>query len=377
MKIGIVSINYSKKGGSEHRTSSLVEYLISEGHEVIVFANKAEGIFTKWVKIPIFPVTSVFKVFSFVRNLSKVINKEGLDVLHCQIRPFCDGIVTLAGGAHKHYIEVVKKNSGLLKKILINLSPYNFYICFLEKRRFRNNIAMPVITNSQFAKNGITTFYPIKTDKIYVIYNGVDSNLFTPKKKNTDGKRLRSKLEIPENDCIILFVGNDLKRKGLGYLIKALSILKAKGMKKFRLLVVGNGKQFNYKLMAQKERVEKEIYFLKYSETIDEYYASADILVLPTIFDPFSNVVLEAMASGLPVITTYNNGASEIIEDGISGMIVKVSDIVNELVAKISFLESPAQRLKIGVEARRVAERFTWEKTNNEIMSLYKSIKNA
>lgn len=377
MKIGIVSINYSKKGGSEHRTSSLVEYLISEGHEVIVFANKAEGIFTKWVKIPIFPVTSVFKVFSFVRNLSKVINKEGLDVLHCQIRPFCDGIVTLAGGAHKHYIEVVKKNSGLLKKILINLSPYNFYICFLEKRRFRNNIAMPVITNSQFAKNGITTFYPIKTDKIYVIYNGVDSNLFTPKKKNADGKRLRSKLEIPENDYIILFVGNDLKRKGLGYLIKALSILKAKGMKKFRLLVVGNGKQFNYKLMAQKERVEKEIYFLKYSETIDEYYASADILVLPTIFDPFSNVVLEAMASGLPVITTYNNGASEIIEDGISGMIVKVSDIVNELVAKISFLESPAQRLKIGVEARRVAERFTWEKTNNEIMSLYKSIKNA
>lgn len=170
-----------------------------------------------------------------------------------------------------------------------------------EKAMLKSPRLRHIITNSNMVKNEFINFYNIPENKITAIHNGVEWNELKSAFEN------RKKSEVFE----FLFVGNDFRRKGLKPLLEALSNLPTKDWK---LTVIGKDRLLqNCKSYAELLGLSDQVTFLGQTNPLP-YYQSAHTLVLPTAYDPFANVCLEALAMGVPVITTPTNGASEVID---------------------------------------------------------------
>ena len=120
--------------------------------------------------------------------------------------------------------------------------------------------------------------------------------------------------------------------------------------------------------------IDKNIIFVDYASETEKYYAASDIFALPTFFDPFANVTLEAMASGIPVITTRKNGASEIIEDGKDGFVINSPLEIDAIAEKIRALLNSKMRNEMGNMAREKSKGFTWERMAEETLKVYDEI---
>jgi UDP-glucose:(heptosyl)LPS alpha-1,3-glucosyltransferase len=174
-----------------------------------------------------------------------------------------------------------------------------------------------VIAASQMLVSEITDMYRYPADNIDVVRNGVplDKFRFDPRLQ----EQSRAKLNLKQDQIAVLFVGSGWERKGLLFAIEALALCKNR---KMRLLVAGRGDVRRYKTARLRFWREEPVHFLGEVADLAPVYAAADIFILPTIYDPFSNACLEALASGLPIITTRSNGFSEIIDEGVHGSIV-------------------------------------------------------
>jgi UDP-glucose:(heptosyl)LPS alpha-1,3-glucosyltransferase len=133
---------------------------------------------------------------------------------------------------------------------------------------------------------------------------------------------------------------------------------------------VGKGPEKKFNSLKKHQK----IVFCGPQRDIERYYASADIFVFPSIYEPFGNVHLEALASGLPVITTRNSGGSEIIRDGVNGFVIASPEDYGEIAAKIRILMEEKKRESMSIEARALAEKFTFKRYTEEAMKLYNCI---
>jgi UDP-glucose:(heptosyl)LPS alpha-1,3-glucosyltransferase len=188
-----------------------------------------------------------------------------------------------------------------------------------------------VIANSQMVKDEIVDLYHYRPDKIDIVRNGVPFEQFQFSAELR--RKSRTDLDLQPEDIAVLFVGTGWERKGLRF---ALDAVEACDNPKVRLLVAGRGDRADYESMRAQ--------FLGEVADLLPVYAAADIFILPTVYDPFSNACLEALASGLPVITTRANGFSEIIEDKIHGSIVDLASDVPALRNGLELWSDPTRR---------------------------------
>jgi UDP-glucose:(heptosyl)LPS alpha-1,3-glucosyltransferase len=144
----------------------------------------------------------------------------------------------------------------------------------------------------------------------------------------------RAQLRIGVDEIAVLFLGSGWERKGLRYAVAAIENVRDQQM---RLLVVGHGKTRKYR--------SSRVTFLGEIEDVRLPLAAGDIFILPTVYDPFSNASLEAMAAGLPVITTRANGCNEIIEPKVHGSVVDRPDDVKALTDALHFWSDESRRL--------------------------------
>src|SRR5205823_2820344 len=227
----------------------------------------------------------------------------------------CD-VYRAGDGVHRAWL-VRRRNFELpLKQFVRALNRKHRDLLQLEESLLADRKAARVIVASQMVKNEIVDFYAYPAGNIDIIRNGVplDKFRFDPEVR----QKTREDLKLKPDQIALLFAGSGWERKGLLFAIEAMQLCKNRNM---RLLVAGRGNQRSYK--------SKRVQFLGEVLDLVRIYAAADIFILPTIYDPFSNACLEALACGLPVITTRANGFSEIIEDGVHGSIV---DFANDLV---------------------------------------------
>jgi UDP-glucose:(heptosyl)LPS alpha-1,3-glucosyltransferase len=209
----------------------------------------------------------------------------------------------------------------------------------LEESLFEKRMAGRVIAASQMVVNEITDLYRYSADKIDVVRTGVplDGFRFDPELR----EKSRAELKLKQDQIALLFAGSGWERKGLLFAIEAMALCKNR---KMRLLVAGRGEAGPYKTTRLRFWREDPVQFLGEVADLVPLYAAADIFILPTIYDPFSNACLEALASGLPVITTRSNGFSEIIEDGVHGSIVDNPANLVGLRDAIRFWSDPSRR---------------------------------
>src|SRR5207249_10008319 len=168
-------------------------------------------------------------------------------------------------------------------------------------------------------------------------------------------EKSREELNLKPDQIALLFAGSGWERKGLLFAIQAAALCKDR---KMRLLVAGRGNARLYKTRRLRFWREEPVQFLGEVEDVRRVYAAADIVILPTIYDPFSNACLEALACGLPVITTRFNGFSQIIENGINVSIIDDPTNLTGLRDAIHFRSDAARRAAVRSTNIQCASRF-------------------
>ncbi len=208
-----------------------------------------------------------------------------------------------------------------------------------------------------------------------VIYNGVDPKEFHPQNRALFREEIRREFGILEEEFLILFVGSGYRRKGLRYLLEAISLLKEE--KLLRVLVVAKGKKRPYLRRAARLGVKNRIVFAGERKDLRKFYAACDLFVLPTIYEPFGNVCLETMASGLPLIVSRTSGAAEIVIGGENGLLLENPQDSQELAQKIRLTFDDKFRDRLARNARALAENFTVERNVERTLALYRQTLNC
>jgi UDP-glucose:(heptosyl)LPS alpha-1,3-glucosyltransferase len=187
--------------------------------------------------------------------------------------------------------------------------------------------------------NEITDLYRYPADNIDIVPNGVPIEKF--RLDPALREKARAELKLKDGEIVLLFAGSGWERKGLLFAIEAMALCKNQ---KMRLVVAGRGDARPYKTTRLRFWRKDPVKFIGEVADLAPVYAAADIFISPTMYDPFSNACLEALASGLPVITTHSNGFSEIIEDRVHGSILdNPADLVG-LRDAIYFWSDPRRR---------------------------------
>jgi UDP-glucose:(heptosyl)LPS alpha-1,3-glucosyltransferase len=285
-------------------------------------------------------------------------------------RTTCQDIYRAGEGCHREWITIRSGVEPLYKRLSFRINPLHLSLLALEKRLFSNTGV--IVANSRMVKEQIIHHYAVPEARITIIYNGVDLMKFTPENRGIWREKVRRDFSVSEHDKLLLFVGSGFKRKGLKALISSMALIKEEDIK---ALVIGGDEVNSYKRWAAQCGIGERIVFLGPQGEIEQFYAGADLFVLPTLYDPFSNATLEAMASGLPVITTRNNGAAELIENGKEGFVIPDPLDVQELADTI---RRSLPRLPVMAEqAREKAELYPIQRAAREFIETIKRVKKA
>ena len=166
-------------------------------------------------------------------------------------------------------------------------------------------------------------------------------------------------------------IAHNYRLKGLQELIAATASIDTAFRDKFRIVVVGKGRRWSFRKLAKEMGIADQLTFVGPSDVPEEYYAAADVYCQPTYYDPCSLTVMEAMSSGLPVITTRYNGVGELIENGREGYVLDRPDNIGEFVRHLESLVEPALRVRMGDAGRQVALDHTLQRNFKEMMAVF------
>jgi UDP-glucose:(heptosyl)LPS alpha-1,3-glucosyltransferase len=330
--IGLVRRGYSPSGGAEAYLKRLARGIVDAGHRVQLFAS-SDWPQTEWTFGGITHLESASAVaFADEMDQLQKLSHVRCDVLMSLERVWRCDIYRAGDGVHRAWLTRRRKFELPLERFVRGLNRKHRDLLLLEKALLDEGGAKRVIANSQMVRSEIVNLYSFPPEKIEVVRNGVplEKFRFDPELR----EKSRVDLKLKPDQIALLFAGSGWERKGLLFAIEAMQLCKNR---KMRLLVAGRGNQRLYK--------SKRVQFLGELSDLTNIYAAADIFILPTIYDPSSNACLEALACGLPVITTHANGFSEIIEDGVHGSIVDRANDLRKLRDAIRFWSDPTHRV--------------------------------
>ncbi|MCI0746622.1 MAG: glycosyltransferase family 4 protein [Verrucomicrobia subdivision 3 bacterium] len=363
MKIGFIRQRYVAIGGAEQYLKGMAKALSEQGHEIHVFANKwdgGEGF--RFHHVPVIHLTSFLRALTFALNARHVVRHADCDLIFSLERTIAQDVYRAGDGCHREWLSQRAKYVGPMRNLTVQLNPFHRTVLALERRTFSVQCTRAVIANSHRGKREIVQHYGYPPERIHVIHNGVDCDRFRPEQKRPAGEEMR-----------LLFAGTGFERKGLPFCIRALAELPAN----VSLQVAGKGDRRRYRALARRLGVENRVHFLGSAQDIAQLYRNEHVLVHPAIYEPFANVCLEAMASGLPVVTSRINGVSEIIEHRISGAIVEQPDDISALAGAIRPYLDAKFRAAASAHARAVAEAHPFAKNVEDTITLLRKLKSS
>ncbi|WP_033915711.1 glycosyltransferase family 4 protein [Campylobacter sputorum] len=272
-------------------------------------------------------ISSWLKALMFNHQVCK--QKRDDEIYFSLERVSCADIYRAGDGVHKVY-----KN----QKKLWFLNPLNFIYPYLEKKCFQNS--KKIIANSNFIKNQIIKTYDINPQKIKTIYNGV--NLPQKINKTSIKAEICANFNLDANKPLILFVGSGFKRKGVKELLYILKNLNFS----HNSIIIGKDKNIKkYKNLAK--NLGLDTLFLGSRDDTNKFYEASDIFLFPTSYEPFSNVVLEALSYGCVCFTTKQNGASEILSDEFVMSLpndFEISKVIDKFLNNTNLLKAQSQK---------------------------------
>jgi UDP-glucose:(heptosyl)LPS alpha-1,3-glucosyltransferase len=250
-------------------------------------------------------------------------------------------------GCHQAYLEAVgaRRHRRLV---------YRRMVLALERRVFART--PQVVAISRRGAEEIVRLYGVPSTRLTVVYNGIDLTRFHPDHRARHRAATRGEAGVASDAWVALFVGSGFERKGLDTAVQALAALSDR---RSRLVVIGKGDVRPYRRLSERLAIGERVAWLGARPDVERWYAAADALVLPTRYEPFGNVHLEALASGLPVVTTTAAGGAEAVGDD-AGAVVPPGD-AGAVAAALERLQA-ADAQRTAAAARAAAEPFTYER---------------
>lgn len=306
MRIGLVRRGYSATGGAEAYLVRLAEGLARAGH-VPILIGSADWPTERWPNREMIRVAGRTPT-AFAREVEAA--RGSVDFLMSLERILGCDVFRAGDGVHQAWLERRAEFEPAWKRWTRPLNPKHAALEHLEAHVLDPNRTRRVIVNSEMVRAEIRRHHNFPPDRITLVRNGVDPTPPTPGAR----ERLRTEWGMDDQEMVALFVGSGWERKGLRFAVEAVKQLPAG-----TLVVAGRGDRRG----LESPRVR----FLGPVAGVADLLAAADVFVLPTIYDPSSNACLEALAAGLPVITTNANGFAEIMEENVHGSTVRVGDV--------------------------------------------------
>ena len=249
------------------------------------------------------------------------------------------------------------------------LDPAHWSFSRLEKRQYLGPDHPVVVVNSHLVRRHFQRFYGIGPEAVRVVHSAVDPARFREDDRPRRRLEWRRRWGLGAEETVALFVAMNYRLKGLDPLLRAVSRLRPD--RPFRLLVVGDPRTEGYERQARRLGIADRVRFAGYHAQTRDCYFAADFLVHPTFYDPCSLVVLEAMACGLPVITSRHNGAAELMTPPREGYVIDDPHDTDHVAWCIGQLVDPVRRIPCAQAARQTASQWTFEHHYRQLLEVF------
>jgi UDP-glucose:(heptosyl)LPS alpha-1,3-glucosyltransferase len=362
-RLALIRQKYNPAGGAERFVSqALLSLQQDQSIALTLIARQWQPLpGVDFVKIDPFYMGSLWRDWSFSRAVQRHLKETHYTLTQTHERiPGCT-LFRAGDGVHRVWLQERKRLLPWWRQKLLTLNPYHQFICSQEVKLFTSPSLRTVICNSHLVKNEITHLFPTTQEKLTVIYNGVDFAQFNPSIQQLKSQ-VRHTLGIPPKAPTLVFVGSGFERKGLKVVLAALA-----AFPEIHLIVVGQDKHFqNYKNEAT-----NRIHFVSTQKDVRPYLGAADGFILPTLYDPFPNAGIEALACGLPVFTSTKCGTAELIQEGITGYVRDSLDITGFQQALKDWLAKKASWPKLSQQAHQSVTHLSLEQMTQQLKELY------
>ena len=376
-RIALVAPLVHKHGGPPQYVAALATALAPD-HEVTIFSHSFEDLKDTnlrhrgvWAFGGVFTSSVTFSLASSVLLLVSRLKKAGrFDIVHAH-----GDYTAIADVITSHFCEAegVERLRRQGTGVTLGERLQRRRTALLERGVVGLSKGKPLVVLSERMRREFLSHYGSLEERLFVIPSGVDSTRYTPANVPLYRDEIRRRHGVAEASALLLFVGGYWERKGVAQAIKALARLRYPDV---TLMIVGKGNILEYQELARREGVEKRVVFTGPTEQTWKYYAACDIFLLPTLYEPFGLVILEAMAAGLPVVVSGDAGAAELVRDGTDALLLKDAGDVDEIAAMLELLlEDDGLRKRMGEEARRTALCHTWSRVAQRTVKVYQRVR--
>jgi UDP-glucose:(heptosyl)LPS alpha-1,3-glucosyltransferase len=374
MKIGLGFPQYNRKGGIERIFAELGAQFQARGHAVHFYAHSwidVNGDRASFHRVPILPWPSYTRPVTYALATRQLQARGAVDIL--QLASGCGARQDIVCAQSCHRAWVVQSRAALRpgskRWWLKTLNPRHYLVCALERMQYTCGHYTQVIAVSEQVKQDIMRFYHVPESDIVVVPNGVNLDEFQPGLMVQQRLPVRTRLGLVPDDKMLLFVANEFPRKGLDTLLEALALLRDPQIK---LVIVGRGDARPYQPVLARLGLAAQIVFHPGTAAIAPYYAASDLFVFPTLYEPFGLVIIEALACGLPVITSACAGAAPAVNNANGRLLAEPQD-AQALAQHIqTLLARPVTEYHAA--ARQAAARYGWEQIAGEYLAVYERV---
>ena len=328
MRVAIIKSNFTPYGGAEKYAMRLIKAFVERDMNVDVLTSEHgnwSGLHgnVRQVILKQFRYNNLLRLLTFNYSTKKYLGKEKYDCILGMDSTEYQTHLRVGGGCHAAWIQRRCDESSPLRCLSFRINPFHRAMIEMEKRAFLAQTMKRIICNSYLVKKEIAHFYPEAESKVTVVHNGVEweefSNAFEEGNRNKDS--ILVEMGLQKDKFYFLFIGSGYERKGLIKAVQALRLLPEHA----ELIVVGKDKHERfYVSFCEKEGLTDRVHFFGPQKDVIPFLQISDAFVLPTIYDPFSNASLEALAMGLYTVTSDANGCSEVIKEG-AGFVIRNS----------------------------------------------------
>ena len=373
MKIALIRNRYSPgRGGAEKVAEKFVKNFIGRGHEITVFSEKFSGEESdklKWRKVP--RGTGLSKTTSFHRQVQNVLNKDNcrdeFDIVYTMCRTFPADIFRITEQLHYEWMPIGYS-------FLARFNPRHFSILSLERKTIDPENMRHIVVNSKLLRDQVIKRFDYPEEKVSLVSNGIDEKVYFPAKKG-EKDEMKKKLHLSDR-FVCIFVAANFKIKGLNEAIRAIAGLDEETRKRVTLLVVGKDKPKHFLELAEKLNLTENLVFAGKQSQMRDYFIASDLLLYPSHYETFGNVILEACACGIPVLTTKMVGAAELIKDNKNGFLVKSANKVDQMTSLLeAYIELPeSEHKKFAKNALSASKNYTWTKHISDLEKIFKKV---
>lgn len=378
MRIAIVRQRYTPFGGAERFVERALGALAREGAEVTLITRSWEGGerdgFSQILVDP--PCKGLARLFGgraerdrrFMRGVQDVIAKNSFDIVQSHERiPGCT-IFRAGDGVHAAWLDHRGRQLSGLARRAARLDPYHRHVLAQEAAMLVHPELKALICNSTMVRDEFIRYYDVPPEKIVVIENGIDLVHFHPDLAGVHRDSMRLQLGIAEDAPVFAYVGGGFERKGVGRLIQALATMRNPLA---RLVIVGGDRKLNaMKKLAARLGVGERVHFAGRQMDVRPWLAMSDAFALPTLYDPMPNAALEALAMGLPTVTSASCGIATRIVAGRNGHVCDALDVPT-IARHMDALAEPGVTAGMRKAARASVEDLSLESMSASLLSLY------